>query len=153
MCEVLIVEVLQALSCIMQLLGHLNEGSDGDREATYQFQSVGVILSNVFHDGPMLHPFGNSGESTFVHVPIDTNKLHDVRMGQRIPEDSCSAKSLWKDDQNRGPSGRKNTVDAHLSYLRNVIFVCNSQSSHRDEVLLVHSGSDNCKSTGGDYPV
>ena len=49
-------EVLQTLSCPVQLLPQFSEGSEGESEGTHQLQSVGVVLLNVLHDVPMHHP-------------------------------------------------------------------------------------------------
>ena len=84
---------------------------------------------------------------------MDANERQDVRMAQRLPEDSFFAKLLEKGGQNHIPGSRKNIVDARLSYLPEVILLCNSQGLDRDEMPHVCSGPDICKSTGGEYLV
>ena len=75
-------------------------------------------------------------------------------MGEGIPEDDFFAKFLVKDAQNRVPSSRKKKGDLHLSYLREVILLCNPHGLHHDEVSShVLSGSDIRESTGGGYLV
>jgi len=54
--EIDAVHVLQTLGCTVQLSLDFSGRSGGEREATHQFQSVGVILANVLHDVPMAHP-------------------------------------------------------------------------------------------------
>ena len=151
--EVHPMEVFQTLSCFVQLLRHLSKGSCGDHEATYQSQSVDVVLSDEFHDTSVDHPFGKSDELSFIHVAIDAKKLQDVRMGQRIPQDNFFAKLLEKGGQNHIPSGRKTTIDTYLSYLQETVPLCNSHGLDRDEVPHTHSGSDICNSAGGEYLV
>ena len=77
-CETGTMEVLQSLGCPVQLPSHYNGGSGRWSEVTYQFQSVGVILSNVLHDSPVLHPLRHSSELPFLHVPPNPDKLYDV---------------------------------------------------------------------------
>ena len=45
-------EVLQTLSCPMQLSLHFSAGGAGESEATCQFQSVGMIILDELHDVP-----------------------------------------------------------------------------------------------------
>ena len=49
-------EVLQALSCPVQLLSRFSEGSSRESEGAYQFKSVSVVFPDVLHDVPMRHP-------------------------------------------------------------------------------------------------
>ena len=75
-------------------------------------------------------------------------------MGECIPEDDFFAKFLVKDAQSRVPSSRKKKGDLHLSYLREVILLCNPHGLHRDEVSSrVLSSSDIRESTRGGYIV
>ena len=74
-------DVLETLGCAVQLLSHFSEGSGGGSGATYQVQSVGLILLNVVHDAPVLHPLCYSDELPLLHVFPNPNKFQDVRMG------------------------------------------------------------------------
>jgi len=56
-CNLVVMEVLETLNCPVQLSPQLSEESDGQSEATYQFQSIGVMIFDIFHDGSMHHPF------------------------------------------------------------------------------------------------
>ena len=94
MCEIGTMEVFQTLSCPIQLSLHVSEGGCGKCEATCQFQSVDMILSNEFHNVSVRHPLRNSDELPFLHVSLNASKLQDVGMGQRIPENDFLAKSL-----------------------------------------------------------
>ena len=49
-------EVLQTLSCSVQLLSHLSEGSGGGGEVAHQFQSVHVRIFDILHDVSTQHP-------------------------------------------------------------------------------------------------
>ena len=80
-CEIHSMEVLQTLCCPMQLLVYFSEGSSKERKATYQLQPVDVVVFNVFHDVPTCHPLGHSRETSFSHVPMNPNKLQDIRVG------------------------------------------------------------------------
>jgi len=51
-CETNAMEVLQTLSCPMQLSLHFSAGGAGESEATCQFQSVGMIILDELHDVP-----------------------------------------------------------------------------------------------------
>ena len=66
---------------------------------TYQSQSVDVIVLDILHDVPVLHPFRDGCELACPHVPLDPSEFQDVRVGQRIPEDNFSTKLLKKDGQ------------------------------------------------------
>ena len=81
MCEVRPVEVLQTLSCPIQLLPAFSEGSGGGSDVTHQVQSVGVIIFDELHDVPVHHPLRHSGELSIPHIPVDPNKFQDVRVG------------------------------------------------------------------------
>ena len=74
-------EVIQTPSCPVQLLSQFSERSWRKIEGTYEFQSVGVVLFDVLHDVPVVHPFRHGDELTFLHVPLNPNKSQDVRMG------------------------------------------------------------------------
>jgi len=52
-CETNAMEVLQTLSCPMQLSLHFSAGGGGKSEATYKFQSVNVIILDELHDVPV----------------------------------------------------------------------------------------------------
>ena len=107
MCEICTVEVLQTLSCPVQLLSHFCEGSGMDCTVTYQFQSVDVISSEVLHNVSVRHPLPSSGELPFIHIPLNPNELHYVRMGYCIPEDDFFAKFLGKGSRNEIPHSRE----------------------------------------------
>jgi len=70
-------------------------------------------------------------------------------MGQRIPEDNFFAELLGRMVRTVFQVA-ENLVDAHFSYLQDVILLCNSYGLHRDEAPLVLSDSDICKSAGGE---
>jgi len=74
-------EVFQTPGRPLQLLPRSSEVSGGDSEATYQLQSVGVILFNVLHDSTMHHPLRHSDELSFPRIFLGPNKFQDVRMG------------------------------------------------------------------------
>ena len=74
-------KVLQTLGCPVQLLSRLSEGSSGESEVTYQFQSVCVIILEVLNDVPMRHPLRHYAELSFLHVPLNSSKCQNVRMG------------------------------------------------------------------------
>ena len=74
-------KVLQTLGRPVQLLSRLSEGSSGGSEVTHQFQSVSVIVVDVLHDVPMRHPLRHYAELSFLHVPLNSSKCQDVRMG------------------------------------------------------------------------
>jgi len=80
-CEMDVVEVLQALGCPVQLSSRLSERNGGDSEVAYQFQSVGLMIFNVLHDGSVHHPLRNGDELSFPHVFLSPNEFQDVRMG------------------------------------------------------------------------
>ena len=79
-CEMDTMEVLQALGCPVQLSPMLSEGSGVGSEVTHQLQSVGAIVFNVLHNGPLQHPLGNGYELSFLRVFLDPDKFQDVRM-------------------------------------------------------------------------
>ena len=79
--EIRPVEVLQTLSCPVQLLSSFSEGSGGGGEVTHQVQSVGRIIFDELHDVPMCHPLRHGGELSFPHVPVNANKFQDVWVG------------------------------------------------------------------------
>ena len=45
-----------------------------------------MILLDVVHYVTVSHPLGNSGKLSFVHIPIDADKLQDVWVRQGVPE-------------------------------------------------------------------
>ena len=95
MCEAgTVMEITQTLGCPIQLSAHFSEGSGENCGATHQFQPVDVILPDEFHDVSVHHPFRNSDELPFIHVPLNPFKFQDVRMGQRIPEYNFFAELL-----------------------------------------------------------
>jgi len=80
-CETGVVEVLETLGCTVQLPPHFSEGCGGKSEATYKFQSVGVIVFNELHNIPTRHPLRHGCELAFLHVLLGPNELQDVRVG------------------------------------------------------------------------
>ena len=140
-------EVLQTLGRPGQLLPCFSEEDCVESEVAYQFQSVDVIISNEVHDIPVRHPFQYGGELSFLHVPVNPNKLQDVRMRDCSPENSLLTESLEKDGRDFVQSDGKNIGDIHLPYRHEVVLLCNPQALHRDKVSHVRSTSDICKST------
>jgi hypothetical protein len=55
-CKLGAMEVPQTLSRPVQLLPHFSGGCNGESEATYQFQSVDVMVFYILNDIPMRHP-------------------------------------------------------------------------------------------------
>jgi len=49
-------EVLQTLSCPVQLLPHISKGSGREKEVVYQFESVDGVNFDVLHDISVRHP-------------------------------------------------------------------------------------------------
>jgi len=80
-CETGTVEVLQTLSCPVQLLPPLSEGNGRESGVTYQLQPVDCILPDVLHDVPVSHPFRHRDKLAFLYVLLNAGKLQDVRMG------------------------------------------------------------------------
>ena len=125
----------------------------GGSEATYQFQPVDAIIFDILHDVPMLHPLRHSNELAFFHVSLNTSQVQDVRMGYCLPEDGFFAKLLENDGRNRVLGDWEDTIDAHLSYLLEVVLRCNPHGLHRDELPPVPSTPDIREATGGEYLV
>jgi hypothetical protein len=72
-------------------------------------------------------------------------------MGNRAPENDFFAKLLERDGRYRVPGGLEDIANAHLSYLREVVLLCNPQGLHCDETPQVPSAPDICEATGGEY--
>jgi len=81
MCKTGIVEILQTLGRTMQLPSPFSGVSGGESEITHQFQSVGMMTFNVFHDGPVPHPLRHGNEMSFFHVLLNPKKFQDIRVG------------------------------------------------------------------------
>ena len=88
------VNILQALSCPVQLLVTTQLKKWEENEVTYELQSVDGILLDVLHNVPVLHPFGNSDKFSIFHISVDAYEIQDVWVGQCAPEYDFLAKSL-----------------------------------------------------------
>jgi len=72
----------------------LSEGNVRESEATYQLQSVNMIVFDVVHDSPVRHPLRHSDELPPLPILQNSNKVQDVRVGEGFPEDNFPVKSL-----------------------------------------------------------
>ena len=100
----------------------------------YQFQSVDGMIFDVLHDISVHHPLRYSDKLPFLHLPLNSSKFQDVRMGKCTPEDDFFAKLLDEDSQDCIPSGEGNIVDTHFPYLQDIVLLRDPQGLHCNKV-------------------
>lgn len=104
-----------------------------------------MVLLDVVHYVSVSHPFRNSDKFSFFHVPVNSRKLQDVRVGRSAPEYGFFAKVL---EQNRSVhmlAIRGRGIQTYFSYLLEVIGRRNPQGFDRNEVPHVPSDPDICE--------
>ena len=79
-------------------VGELKNAQRVTRECailTYELQVITRIITNIIHDAPVDHPFGDHGETPVLEGVRNAGKTENVGMGQVLPHSNFFTEVLY----------------------------------------------------------